>query len=258
MPPATSPISRKQFDTAYDAEILKRSFVEDIDYYHASRTRFWKAMQRIAALRLPPESVTLDIGGGITGVLCARLLGHRAIVGDVNERGRADIEDLGLNFLLVDIFRDQPPPITNVDLVVLQEVIEHIPQPPYLVLRRVARLLAPGGHLFLTTPNGHRFRNLLYMALGKEILDIYRYPEQGEALGHQHEYTMKQMLWQASHVGFEIERADYYQDGWGGSSWPARVAWTLAAPTGLVPHMRNGIAMMLRKPVRHVAARSQL
>ena len=241
-------ISRTEFDRVYEAEILDRRFVEDIAYYHASKMRFWRAFQRIDALNLPKETVTMDIGGGIMGILVQRLLGHKIVVADVNDRAREDVEALGQEFVLIDLFRDQDPPRTDVDLVILQEVIEHIPQPPYIVFRRIARMLKPGGRLFLTTPNGHRFRNLLYMLMGKEILGLYRYPEDGQALGHQHEYTLKQMHWQATAAEFEIEQADYYADGWLGSSTGAKIAWTLARPADLIPHMRNGIAMTLRRP----------
>jgi 2-polyprenyl-3-methyl-5-hydroxy-6-metoxy-1,4-benzoquinol methylase len=241
-------IGRAAFDRAYAAEILNRRFVEDIGYYHASRQRFWQAFRRIEALGLPAGARTLDIGGGIMAVLTRRLLGHAAIVGDVNERAQADVAALGLDFVLVDLFRDAPPPVQDLDLVILQEVIEHIPQPPYVVLARIAAMLKPGGRLFLTTPNGHRFRNLLYLATGREILGIYRYPEAGEALGHQHEYTRRQLLWQAGRAGFEVAAAEYYADGWQGSSRRAQLAWTLARPVDLVPYWRNGIAMTLRRP----------
>ena len=40
----------------------------------------------------------------------------------------------------------------SVDLVILVEVIEHLPQPE-LTLREIARVLRPGGRLVMTTPN---------------------------------------------------------------------------------------------------------
>lgn len=238
-------VTRADFDKVYAACVLDRTFVEDKEYYYASKTRFWLAFQHIADIGLPPGAVVVDIGGGIMGVLLSRLLKFDVVVADVNDRAREDIENLGLRFAIIDLFRDGPPPATDVDLVVLQEVIEHIPQPPYLVMRRIARMLKPGGRLFMTTPNGHRFRNFIYMALGKEILGIYRYPEEGEALGHQHEYTRKQMLWQSKRAGFEVERADYVQDGWSGSTLKARIAWFLSRPFGLINYMRNSLFLTL-------------
>lgn len=239
-------VPRKKFDEVYRECVLDRKFVEDIDYYYASRDRFWRAFRHIENIGLTPGAVAVDIGGGIMGVLMSRLLQFDVIVADVNERARSDIENLGLRFVLIDLFRDRPPPAENVDLVVLQEVIEHIPQPPYLVMRRIAGMLKPGGRLFLTTPNGHRFRNLVYMALGREILGIYRYPEEGEVLGHQHEYTLKQMVWQSEKAGFEVEQALYVQDGWKGSTLKARIAWFLSQPVGLIGYMRNSLFLRLK------------
>lgn len=246
----TTPVSKPEFDRVYDKAILNRRFVEDLDYYPQARRRFWDGIRRIDALNLPAGARVIDIGGGITGVLMHELFGFDVTIADVNERARGDVEAMGLNFTLIDISRDNPPVATDLDLVVLQEVIEHIPQPPYVVLRRLAAMLAPGGYLFLTTPNGHRFRNLVYMAFGREILDIYRYPGEGEGLGHQHEYTLKQMLWQAREAGFEITEAETYRDGWRGATPVAKVARFLSIPAELaVPHMRNAIAMTLRRPV---------
>lgn len=249
MPKLSGLVSYTQFSRVYLDCIQGRTFVEDRAYYEACKPRFWEAFRRIDALRLPAGSRVLDIGGGILAVLVARLLGFTAMVGDVNESARDDIEDLNLGFVIFDLFSEAPPPIEGLDLAILTEVIEHIPQPPYMVLRRITKMLSPGGRLFLTTPNGHRFRNVLYMLAGKEILDIYRYPEPGMALGHQHEYTMKQMLWQASEAGFEICSADHYHDGFKGASLPARIAWKLASPVRLVPHLRNGLVMVLRRPI---------
>ncbi|ARE42520.1 hypothetical protein RGUI_4203 (plasmid) [Rhodovulum sp. P5] len=248
MPQSTTSVSYKEFSRVYAESIQGRTFVEDLSYYKACKPRFWEAFRRIDALGLPPGSKVLDIGGGIMAVLAARLLGFDAMVGDVNERARADVEELGLGFVIFDLFSDGAPPVTGLDLVILTEVIEHIPQPPYLVLQRIAKLIAPGGRLFLTTPNGHRIRNILYMMAGKEILGIYRYPEPGMALGHQHEYTMKQMLWQAGHAGFEVELAEYYEDGFKGATLPARIAWMVVKPLSRIPRLRNSMVMVLRRP----------
>lgn len=238
----------RQFSEVYDANVQGRTYVENLAYYQASRRRFWEAFRRIAALNLPKDAKVLDIGGGILAVLVSKLLGLEVKVGDVNDRARADIEELGLGFTIIDLFSDEAPAETGFDLVILTEVIEHIPQPPYIVYGRIAKLMAPDGRLFLTTPNGHRFRNLVYMALGKEILDFYRYPKPGMALGHQHEYTLKQLLLQARHAGFDVEMAEYYEDGFKGASTAARIARIVSKPVGLIPYLRNGIVMVLRAP----------
>jgi hypothetical protein len=81
-------VSRADFDAAYEALILDRTFVEDVNYYYASRQRFWLALCHIADIGLPPGARAVDIGGGIMGVLMARLLGFDVVVADVTERAR--------------------------------------------------------------------------------------------------------------------------------------------------------------------------
>lgn len=237
-------ISRHTFDAAYRDTILGKQFVEDIEYYRMAKRRFWKSFQKIQSLRLPAGASVLDIGGGIMGVLLHTLLGYRAVVGDVTSLARDDIQAMGLDFVAVDLFSDDAGTVQPVDLVVLQEVIEHIPQPPYIILNRIRKMLKPGGYLFLTTPNGHRLRNLLYMVFGKEILGLYKYPSPGEALGHQHEYTLAQMRWQISNSDLKLISAEYYEDGFKGASLAARVAWAVTKPATLIPHWRNGLMLV--------------
>ena len=243
----TKAIARREFDRAYQEAIIGRSFVEDIDYYKVSGERFWKSFQRIEAFGLPAGSRVLDIGGGIMAILLSRLLGHEAVVGDLTPSAKQDVQSSGLQFVFVDLFRDGELPVAPVDLVILQEVIEHIPQPPYVVIDRIKKFMKPGGLLFITTPNGHRLRNLLYMIAGKEILGMYKYPEPGEALGHQHEYTLTQMRWQTAQAKMETIFAEYYEDGFKGASVPARVARMLTKPATLFPHLRNGLMLALRQ-----------
>ena len=55
----------------------------------------------------------------------------------------------------LDLQDQEPQPKwreTPFDLVIAQEVIEHLER-PYDFLRRIWQILKPGGHLFLTTPN---------------------------------------------------------------------------------------------------------
>ena len=71
-------------------------------------------------------------------------------------------------------------------------------------------------------------------------------PEPGEALGHQHEYTLEQMRWQMSHSDLKLISAEYYEDGFKGASTKARIAWTVTKPATLVPHWRDGLMLVGR------------
>lgn len=73
----------------------------------------------------------------------------RQIVGDVTRR--IDLDD------------------GTFDLVVLGEIIEHVPDPDFL-LAEVRRLLAPGGEVIVTTPNLVSWANRLLVATGTQPL----------------------------------------------------------------------------------------
>lgn len=239
-------IDRSRFSDAYMDIVHNRTFVEYPDYYRHSIERFWNAFDRIQHLELAPSARVIDIRGGIMALLLHRLLGLDASVGDVNRRAAGDVEDYGLTFQTVNLMSDTELPNAQYDLVVLQEVIEHLPEPPYIIFQRIRRFMAPGAILFLTTLNAARIRNLLYYLTGRQVLDNFRYPEPGEALGHQMEYTLPRMLWQLDRAEFATIFADHYEDGWKGASRKAQLAHLLSRPVSVVPHLRNGLMIAAR------------
>lgn len=247
-------VDRAAFDENYDRFIIGRQFVETDDYYIHSRERFWNAIRFFA--RLPrPAGPVLDIGGGQCAILCRELFGVDAFAADVNETAEPDIRAAGLGFQklnlldgLVGTLPADAPPEPRYAAITLLEVIEHLPVPGYLVLERLRRHLLPGGVLLLTTPNGYRLRNILYMLLNRRLLDHYRYPKPGENMGHQLEYTLPEMVWQAERAGFAVAFAEHYADGWAGSTPLRRAARTVARAADVVPHLRNGIVLGLRAP----------
>ena len=242
------PVSRSDFGRYYRELIETRHFVESQAYYRHSMERFWQAFDRIQKLGLPRGTSTIDIGGGIMAVLLARILGFDASVGDVQHSGEDDVRALGVSFQEVDLLSDTLLPGTQYELVVLQEVIEHLPDPPYVVFGRIMRFIKPGGTLFLTTPNGSRMRNILYMLAGRRVLDNFRRAEPGESLGHQQEYVLPQMTWQVQRAGMELLFGEEYDDGWQGSTFLARISHLGLKPINLVPHLRNGLMVAARRP----------
>lgn len=241
-------MEKSNFASVYDRLVLGREFVEYRDYYVQSRRRYEQTLQLIGTLGLPEGARHLDVGGGQMALLSREIFGLTAIVGDVVPTASEDVELQGVEFNRINLLDDEYEADAPFDLVTLCEVIEHIPVPPYVTFRKLARILKPGGWLVMTTPNGFRVRNILRMLAGKEILDLYRYPDGDQPLGHQHEYTLRQMEWQLHEAGFAPRTLETYVSGWRGSSTAAKLGHLMTKPFNLVPHLRDGLIMAAQAP----------
>jgi len=133
-------------------------------------------------------------------------------------------------------------------VIVLAEVVEHLPVPPYVILSKVRTWLKPGGLLLLTTPNLFRLRNLVRMALGRDPFDIFRMPRDDVSLGHQTEYSARHLAWHIREAGFTLERLEHDQLGQTGFSWKARVARKLVSPLQLRKAWREELVAIARNP----------
>ena len=116
---------------------------------------------RVAAL-LSPDAVVLDVGCGRGELLVDDPVPYRRQL--VTLRGRAgrviglDVDPVGETHPGLDEFHlitpegDWPVPDASVDLVVCDNVVEHVEDPPAM-FARMRRALKPGGVVCVRTPN---------------------------------------------------------------------------------------------------------
>lgn len=102
------------------------------------------------------------------------------------------------------------------DLVLFNEVIEHLPQSPVPPLQEIYRVTKKGGYMMITTPNITRSINRGKLLLGKSIMypiDVY-FEENclGNNIYHRHnrEYTLSELATIVQKTGWKIAKQQYF------------------------------------------------
>lgn len=133
------------------------------------------------------------------------------------ERFAGSIEALGLNVLRCDV-ETEPMPFESdsFDVVLFNELFEHLRIHPIFTLGEVLRVLRPGGRLFLSTPNLRSLRGLKNLLLHHQAHavsgGVYEQWLKLETLGHMghvREYTAREVSDFLERIGFEVERVIY-------------------------------------------------
>jgi 2-polyprenyl-6-hydroxyphenyl methylase/3-demethylubiquinone-9 3-methyltransferase len=134
----------------------------ELGYRRAYYNRVARALDAVLRTTAPGARV-LDLAaaqGNLTIMLAE--LGYRATWNDLREeligyvRLKTDRNDI--DFVPGNLFDLPPQQIGRFDAIVATEIIEHVAHPDQF-LGRLASLLAPGGVIVLTSPNGKYFRN---------------------------------------------------------------------------------------------------
>jgi len=100
--------------------------------------------------------VVLDYGCGAgQSLLELEKLGAEAYGLEADPNARQVVDALGLR-IHIGTIDENPFPGVMFDLIVMNQVLEHIPRPD-LLLVKLAKRLRPGGHIVLSVPNGDSF-----------------------------------------------------------------------------------------------------
>jgi SAM-dependent methyltransferase len=171
----------------------------------------------------------------------------RSTVGDLWDTCFPTLRAAGVDTFICNLAKHDLPFDGSFDVVLLSEVIEHLPVPGHIALNRLRAALRPGGLLVCSTPNLYRLRNVVFLALGRPIFD--HFDEPGDAgFGHVLEYSAEHLLWQFEQAGFtdiQLSLQDFRHD-------PTRrsdraLAW-LGKPLLAVPRFRDNLLVTAVAP----------
>lgn len=126
--------------------------------------------------------------------------------------------EFGISLRPANIERDTMPyDDASFDFVLGMEILEHLALDPYFFLSQVNRVLRPGGHILLTTPNIGSHRGVWKILNGISPYSFGIFVPTGGVYGrHNREYTPREVETLARAAGFETEvlrTADVYDDG---------------------------------------------
>lgn len=146
--------------TLYTSKLPEAGSSENYDtYYHEDNLtapdfislRLDEIMAEFAAYR--QNGRLLDVGFGAGTLLeAARRAGWQSFGVEVSERAVEHVRGMGFE-VFAGTLQEAGYPENYFDVITASEVLEHVPD-PHIVLREIARVLRPGGLLWLTTPHG--------------------------------------------------------------------------------------------------------
>ena len=240
--------TKKNFDCAYSKAILNSKFFEKDSYYIQQKIRYFNTLKCIRKLPLPETPQLLEVSGGQIALICQELFDCQSTVIDVNETYKQSLLEHQIQFQVCDLLHDDLQKRNYYDLVVMCEVIEHMPIPPHIVLEKIKSWIKPGGWLFLTTPNLYRLRNLVRLALGLRVFDTFLIPKRGSSIGHPFEYSQAHLKWQLETAGFESINIELRQLDNAGATLQTQIGRAIASPLLLRPLWRDKLVAVAQKP----------
>jgi glycosyltransferase involved in cell wall biosynthesis/SAM-dependent methyltransferase len=169
-----------------------------------------KAILEMGAYMQITPALKFQLGyGSVRGCYYGKLgqVDHKSIVSEAGQAFECDVDHF-------DAERDAfPYPDASFDTVLCCELIEHLFTDPMHMMSEINRILKPGGHLLITTPNLGSLRAISAILLGyhPSFFPAYIRPrkegEEAEAR-HNREYVPMEIQHLLTDSGFEVVRLE--------------------------------------------------
>nr|WP_314709161.1 class I SAM-dependent methyltransferase [uncultured Comamonas sp.] len=175
-------------DVAREAGKVRRPF--------AALVRWWNGSNNQGQYSVHPGETLLDVGcGSGSSLLEAQALGATAfgIEADPNVKPIAEALCLTVHF---GSLHEQPFPEQSFDLIVMNQVIEHLPDPDF-ALQALRERLTANGRIVLVFPN----KNSLWRRISGNRWINWHIPY------HLHHFDRKSFECMAQHCGFHVVRS---------------------------------------------------
>lgn len=208
------------------AKTFLRNLKDDIDTINPKLSDWWlnyllaqeeRYLNNFKSLAQFPKNISILEIGSIPGHFHALLkyLGYKIIGVDIApERIQPFIKKYSMKIEKIDIEKEILPfPEDSFDLILFNEVIEHLRLNPFKALREIFRVMKPEGTLFLSTPNITFLHRVNFFLHGKSFLGnpvkIFQKVENLGHIGHYRIYTLSELKEMLNHVGFKINSVFY-------------------------------------------------
>src|SRR5215218_951923 len=133
---ASSALNEVDFDALFGRLKLMR-WQETSEYYLRYRTRYEAVLNEYAKLRTSREYHILEIGGGQLATLAHWIWGDIATVADLSDTCFESLAQEEVRTFRWNLARDEAPTDALFDVIFFSEVIEHLPVPGHVALRRL-------------------------------------------------------------------------------------------------------------------------
>ncbi|HET6391009.1 class I SAM-dependent methyltransferase [Hyphomicrobium sp.] len=185
---------------------------EPVTYATVHSVRYAKTLQAIEVLPLSHRGAALEIGyTDVFQYALARRFGFsevwgtdRDMIGGNVQTRYEDIGGVSANIVKLNLEVDKfPLPDGKFDFILCAEVIEHMDVDPMFPMVEFSRLLAPGGLLFITTPNSTSYAMLAKVVNGYRPHFYMQYQRNRSPYRHNYEHDRHSLEALGRASGFE-------------------------------------------------------